>query len=203
MWPLLLLAAFALAGRRRPRIAPAGWVWPLPVLDEDEARDAGVHAIPDISSGWGEPRADGSRKHLGVDVMYKRLGPLASVRAGTVAPDGGSRAYYVPPDISAVAAHRGRIWRAGWYGGGGFVMLDHGPLLMATFYTHLSELHVPEVPTTMNARNALVVEAGTPLGLVGASPRGPNPRHLHFELRVGKDAVNPEPYMQQWTMVRT
>ena len=57
---------------------------------------------------------------------------------------------------------------------------------MQTRYGHLSRLNVAEGQT---------VHKGDVIGFVGSTGRSTGP-HLHYEVRVDGEAVNPIPYMQ-------
>lgn len=198
----MLLLGLALFARRRGDVFDDlgdGWVWPLPELDPTSAQFAGVHRRPVISDEYGSGRDGGSRLHAGVDVMYERVSKLPK---GTKVTDGGSRGFYVPPGTPALAAHDGKVWSAGRGKTGWFVILDHGPLPFATYYTHLTKLFIPAAGK--GNRNTFTVAAGQPLGDVGASPLdAEHVVHLHFEVRRGKSPGDPRPAMlKNWGFVR-
>lgn len=190
-----VLAGLALTGReaaassppRAQRPVPAGaWVWPVPSY---RGRS------PVVSSGWGSPRDGGARQHRGVDVMFKRAHReelIAEFPPGT--PD-GSKGYFVPPGMVAVAAGDGRVWSAGWAPRGYAVVIDHGKP-WATYYAHLASLQVAAGDR---------VRAGQPLGVIGADPKDTQSlRHLHFALwhgEGGSSAIDPEPVMRAWNVV--
>ena len=95
-------------------------------------------------------------------------------------------------DISAVmgtpvrAAADGVVFGAEYFGGyGRMVTIDHGNG-MRTRYAHLSRFDV--IP-------GQEIRRGEILGYSGASGRVTSP-HLHFEVRLGGNAVNPMPYLQ-------
>lgn len=169
------------------------WVWPLPKLN---GRD------PDISDGFGSPRDAGARKHAGVDIVYPREKPLPKA---VKPPTHEYRGYFVPDGVPVLAAHDGKIWFAGKTGTGYSVIVDHGPLPWATYYTHLASLAIPEHRRgrLADGRAPLLIAAGAPLGTVGWSPKDAQQgRHLHFELRHGKVAVDPEERMRaSWRVV--
>ena len=85
--------------------------------------------------------------------------------------------------IKATAA--GRVTRAGWLGGyGQMVEIDHGNGLV-TRYGHMSEVLVAEGDA---------VRAGEILGRIGSSGRSTGP-HLHYEVRIDGEAVDPERFL--------
>jgi murein DD-endopeptidase MepM/ murein hydrolase activator NlpD len=87
-------------------------------------------------------------------------------------------------DILATAA--GRVVRAGPFGGyGNMVEIDHGNGL-ATRYGHMSEVLVAE---------GQEVQAGAVLGRIGSTGRSTGP-HLHYEVRINDEPVDPERFLQ-------
>ena len=86
-------------------------------------------------------------------------------------------------DIMAVAA--GTVSFSGWYGGyGNFIIIDHGNGVQ-TCYGHCSKLYVEEGAT---------VEAGQVIAAVGTTGYSTG-NHLHLELRVDGNQVNPQTYL--------
>jgi murein DD-endopeptidase MepM/ murein hydrolase activator NlpD len=85
--------------------------------------------------------------------------------------------------IYATAA--GKVVKAGWEGGyGQMVEIDHGEGL-ATRYGHMSEIDV-----TVGQK----IRIGQIIGRVGTTGRSTGP-HLHYEVRVNGEAVNPEKFL--------
>lgn len=83
-----------------------------------------------------------------------------------------------------VAAASGKVIMSTWYGGyGNFVMIDHGGGIV-TCYGHASKLI---------AKKGDIVKRGQVIALVGSTGRSTGP-HLHFEVRVNGDYVNPMNY---------
>src|SRR5688572_23521343 len=123
MWALLLFLA---AGRRSSAapgsvaadLPPGEWIWPMLTLPDGRP--------PEISSGWGSAPDGGSRRHKGVDVMYRGPRKLPKPSSWPM-PDHGSPGYEVPQGGPIVAAHAGRVWATGKTPLGHFVIVDHGP----------------------------------------------------------------------------
>jgi murein DD-endopeptidase MepM/ murein hydrolase activator NlpD len=83
------------------------------------------------------------------------------------------------------AAAPGKVLFAGWYGGyGQTVILDHGNNF-ATLYGHASEIYVTE---------GQIIQRGTPIAAVGSTGLSTGP-HLHFEVRVAGQPVDPQEYL--------
>jgi murein DD-endopeptidase MepM/ murein hydrolase activator NlpD len=85
----------------------------------------------------------------------------------------------------AHATAAGRVTIAGWDGGyGNLVEIDHGNGL-ATRYGHLSQIdvHVGDQ-----------VRSGQVIGRIGSTGRSTGP-HLHYEVRVNGEAVNPQKFL--------
>jgi murein DD-endopeptidase MepM/ murein hydrolase activator NlpD len=84
-----------------------------------------------------------------------------------------------------VAGAAGRVSFVGWQNGyGQLVIVDHGGGL-TTRYGHLSHIDV-ELDQ--------VVSRAQLLGKVGSTGRSTGP-HLHYEVRINDEAVNPLPYL--------
>ena len=103
----------------------------------------------------------------------------------------GSRRNHKGVDLAAptgtpvYATADGIVGRADWFSSYGlFISIDHGAEL-ETRYAHLSRLAV-----SAGER----VYKGDLIGYVGSTGRSTGP-HLHYEVRVAGDAVNPVPYM--------
>jgi len=80
----------------------------------------------------------------------------------------------------------GRVVSAGWSGGyGNMVEIDHGNDL-STRYGHLSSISVAE---------GQIVAPGAMLGRVGSTGRSTGP-HLHYEVRVDGEAVDPVRFLR-------
>lgn len=104
---------------------------------------------------------------------------------------GGSFELHSGQDINAehgdevVAAANGRVVFADWHGGyGQLVTVDHGGGL-TTRYAHLSKIEV---------RVGAQIARGQRIGAVGSTGRSTGP-HLHYEVRINDEPVNPRAYL--------
>lgn len=100
---------------------------------------------------------------------------------------GGAPLFHTGIDISASygspirASASGRVIFAGWYGGyGNMIIIDHGGNI-STVYGHLSRIVV---------KIGEEVAEGDVIGYVGSTGLSTGP-HLHFEVRVNGDPVDP------------
>jgi murein DD-endopeptidase MepM/ murein hydrolase activator NlpD len=94
-----------------------------------------------------------------------------------------------PLGTIVLAAHAGKVVKAGWYGGYGKCIMIEG-FARRTLYGHLSEIDV---------QAGQQVEAGSTIGRVGSTGRSTGP-HLHFEVHqrtvMGWSAINPQPLLK-------
>ncbi|HLE62255.1 MAG TPA: M23 family metallopeptidase [Pyrinomonadaceae bacterium] len=91
-----------------------------------------------------------------------------------------------PPGTPVVAGASGMVTFAGWQNGyGQLVVIDHGGGL-TTRYGHLSHIDVDL---------GRVVSRGEFLGKVGSTGRSTGP-HLHYEVRISDEPVNPLQYLR-------
>jgi murein DD-endopeptidase MepM/ murein hydrolase activator NlpD len=104
---------------------------------------------------------------------------------------GGSFEFHTGQDIATLwgtpvsAAATGKVTFAGWQNGyGQIVIIDHGGGL-TTRYGHLSHVDVVE---------GQKVARGEMLGRVGSTGRSTGP-HLHYEVRINDEPVNPKQYL--------
>lgn len=126
--------------------------------------------------------------------------PLPSASPGRVSSDfghrsdplAGGRAHHSGLDLAApegtpvLAVKGGVVRRAGDAGGyGNLVEIDHGDGV-STRYAHQAELRVAPGQR---------VEAGEIIGTVGSTGRSTGP-HLHLEVRVDGEAVDPDRYLR-------
>lgn len=94
-----------------------------------------------------------------------------------------------PSGTPIFATADGRIEMAKWYGGyGNYVQIDHGGEV-ETRYGHMSR---------MNVSAGQPVKKGDLIGWVGSTGRSTGP-HLHYEVRIAGEPVDPEPYLQSET----
>jgi len=90
-----------------------------------------------------------------------------------------------PMGASVVAGASGKVSFVGWQNGyGQLVVVDHGGGL-STRYGHLSHIDV---------ESGQQVSRGQLLGQVGSTGRSTGP-HLHYEVRINEQAVNPLQYL--------
>lgn len=93
----------------------------------------------------------------------------------------------IPTGTTVRASRGGQVITAGWLGGyGNCVIIDHGDGV-STRYGHLSEITVSV---------GQYVDQGQQIALSGNTGRSTGP-HLHFEIRIGGEAVDPMPYLTQ------
>ena len=103
---------------------------------------------------------------------------------------GGRRAHTgvdlaAPSGTPIYATADGVVSKAEWYSSyGNYVSIEHGAELQ-TRYAHMSRIAVAS-----GAR----VKKGEIIGYVGSTGRSTGP-HLHYEVRISGEAVNPIPYM--------
>ena len=103
----------------------------------------------------------------------------------------GGRRNHKGVDLSApsgtpiYATADGIVSKAKWFSSyGNYVAIEHGAELQ-TRYAHMSRIAVAE---------GTRVKKGEIIGYVGSTGRSTGP-HLHYEVRIGGEAVNPIPYM--------
>ena len=104
---------------------------------------------------------------------------------------GGTAEFHAGQDIAAergtpvYAAGIGTVKFAGTQGGyGQVVIIDHGDGI-TTRYGHLSEIGV---------QTGQEITRGATIGRVGSTGRSTGP-HLHYEVRINEEAVNPRRYL--------
>ncbi len=88
---------------------------------------------------------------------------------------------------TVVAAASGRVTAAGWGGAYGYrVIIDHGNG-MSTLYAHM-------LAGSLCVGSGQYVSGGSAIGKVGSTGNSTGP-HLHFEVRINGNKVNPAPYI--------
>ncbi|MCR4586112.1 MAG: M23 family metallopeptidase [Lachnospiraceae bacterium] len=118
-------------------------------------------------------------------------GRISSTFGRRSAPKKGASTYHkgvdiaVPSGTSVWASSGGTVTRAGWAGGYGNVVCIQHADGKETRYGHLSKIYVK---AGQKVRQGQVIAAS---GSTGVST-GP---HLHFEIRIGGEAVNPMNYV--------
>lgn len=96
-----------------------------------------------------------------------------------------------PVGTPIYATADGVVSKAEWFSSYGlYVSIEHGGALQ-TRYGHMSRL---------NVANGQRVRKGEVIGFIGSTGRSTGP-HLHYEVRVNGEAVNPLPYMQSDSLV--
>ena len=124
--------------------------------------------------------------------LWPVMGRLLSGYGKRDDPFAGAQIFHTGVDISAsqgtpvrVAAD-GIVVSAEWFGGyGKLIIVDHGHG-MRTYYAHLSRMDV--LP-------GQEVRLGQIIAATGATGRVTAP-HLHYEVRIGGNAVNPHTYLE-------
>lgn len=132
------------------------------------------------------------RQHGYTPTLWPVDGTLEGGFGGRRNPFGGSGyEFHTGQDIEApwgapvIAGASGKVSFVGWQNGyGQLVVVDHGGGL-TTRYGHLSHIDV-ELNQT--------VERAQLLGKVGSTGRSTGP-HLHYEVRINDQAVDPLPYL--------
>ena len=107
----------------------------------------------------------GSHRHQGIDIPMPAGTPIRSARNGVVSKTGNNST-------------------PGYRGYGNFVIMDHGDGLQ-TFYAHCLSLAVVPGQRVMQ---------GQIIAYVGSTGRSTG-NHLHFEVRINSNKVDPMPYL--------
>jgi Peptidase family M23 len=158
-----------------PRDSPLG----IPIV-------APLDGIPRVaSSGPGEERDNGARRHRGLDIAATLGEPVRAIADGTVLFAGanvpGHPRTVLPPGKVARYARR----RLGV--GGIYVCIKHDEeRRIVSCYMHLSSY-------TVSVDDH--VSAGERIGAVGRTGVKVSPPHLHFEIRVSERFMNPARYL--------
>ena len=133
------------------------------------------------------------QREVATPSLWPTRGELTSGFGRRRSPFGGSWEHHEGVDIAAprgtsvFASANGVVRVAGWNGGyGNAVFIDHG-FGMSTVYAHLHRLSV---------RVGQQVTKGQLVGLVGSTGRSTAP-HLHYEVRLNGQAVNPMRFLPE------
>lgn len=128
--------------------------------------------------------------------LWPVFGRVMSPYGSRTDPFSGEGAIHTGVDLSASmgtpvrAAADGIVTHAGWSGRyGKLVIIDHGNG-MQTWYAHLSQFQV--VP-------GQEIRQGQLVALSGRTGRATAP-HLHYEIRVGGNPINPWPYLTKTSL---
>jgi murein DD-endopeptidase MepM/ murein hydrolase activator NlpD len=149
-----------------------------------EAQSAAIQARLRSGGSRGSGRGNGQ-------LFWPADGPITSGFGWRMHPIFGYRRFHAGVDIDAPcgapiwAAESGRVISAGWMGGYGMTtVIDHGNGL-ATLYAHQSSIGVSSGSSVRRARQ--IGNVGTTGWSTGC--------HLHFEVRINGEPVDPVPYL--------
>lgn len=122
------------------------------------------------------------------ELVWPLSGPVSSGYGPRSGGRHGGVDILAPSGAPVRAAGQGAVSYAGngMRGYGNAVILDHGDGL-ETLYGHLEEIRV---------KSAEAVSAGAVIGTVGRTGNATT-SHLHFELRVDREAVDPVGYLKR------
>jgi hypothetical protein len=181
----------------RTTIPAIGAKW-APIGASNDPTNLNSHWVRGVSGSYAELGGDPSGA-VTLDAANVR-GPAGMSTAGLAWPSGGVITSPFGPrwgrlhaglDIGGRlgdpigAAAAGSVTSAGWAGGyGNRVVLDHGGGL-TTVYGHLDAITVTP---------GQVLVRGDPLGAMGTTGNSTGV-HLHFEIRIGGQPVDPLPYL--------
>jgi murein DD-endopeptidase MepM/ murein hydrolase activator NlpD len=137
------------------------------------------------SSGPGEDRAGGRRRHAGIDLAAAIGEPVRSVADGTVIFAGANMPGSPKRTISPAQIARYRWRKLG--PGGIYVCIEHAAdRHVVTCYMHLDTFIITEGDS---------VKSGQEIGRVGRTGVQVSPPHLHFELRLDDRHMDPARYL--------
>jgi murein DD-endopeptidase MepM/ murein hydrolase activator NlpD len=157
-------------------------------LESDEDRIRSILA----AASSGAPAPSGPLPTGGGEFLWPAAGPLTSPFGYRVHPIFGDTRLHSGIDIGAaygapvIAADSGSVSYVGAMSGyGNVIIIDHGGGI-ATTYNHLSGYYVSSGQS---------MSRGARIGAVGCTGYCTGP-HLHFEVRVNGNPVDPMPYLQ-------
>jgi murein DD-endopeptidase MepM/ murein hydrolase activator NlpD len=168
----------SLYGALRPTLGrPAtAQVAPASTSEASAFRCGNTATTVDVGSGaWTWPLAEGTYE---IGTPFGQAGPMWSSGFHT----GQDFPAAIGTPVRAVTAGTVRVEHPAW--AGNLVRIDHGNGL-ETLYAHLSSIDVAD---------GAHVTAGQRIGAVGTEGNSTGP-HLHFEVHLGGDAVNPMPFL--------
>ncbi|HVG31155.1 MAG TPA: M23 family metallopeptidase [Pyrinomonadaceae bacterium] len=163
-----------------------------PSVPMDEASIAAVEARAVLLEAQLQTYEQALREKARIPSIWPVAGETTDGFGGRHDPFGGSSFEFHPgQDIRAergtgvVAAATGTVLSAGWQNGyGQMVEVSHGGGL-TTRYAHLSKIEVAA---------GQQLARGDVVGRVGSTGRSTGP-HLHYEVRINGEAVNPRAYL--------
>ncbi|MEV0796829.1 peptidoglycan DD-metalloendopeptidase family protein [Kribbella sp. NPDC050281] len=154
----------------KPQVAPT------PTSDSYAFRCGNTATSYDIGTGaWTWPLADGTYE---IGTPFGQAGSMWETGIHT----GQDFPAAVGTPVRAATSGVVRVEHPAW--AGNLVRIDHGNGL-ETLYAHLSAIDVAD---------GTQVKAGQRIGAVGTEGNSTGP-HLHFEVRLGGDPVNPMPFL--------
>jgi len=189
---------------REPEVSP--W-WQLPSAEVGAVRPGTTTSLALQQLDWLESQTAALNESIavlgallrdgrstaagGMPTRWPVRGEVTSGFGAREAIDRGGREFHPGVDIRApvgtpvLAAGSGEVALVATLSGyGRTVVIDHGAGV-STLYAHLSAVHVPEGAS---------VRRGEVIGTVGRSGRTTGP-HLHYEVRVGTEPMDPTCYL--------
>ncbi|WP_375291629.1 M23 family metallopeptidase [Qipengyuania sp.] len=193
---LAALAGFTTIAAAPAQAESAAYVAPVaaPAAGSGVSQDGADRQFTQLFASWGRTRAN----PVTPAVSVPSVAPLASYRMSSdygmrVHPVLGRRQGHKGVDMAAAegtpvyATADGIVSRASrWSSYGNFISIEHGGTVQTRF-AHLSGYAVSEGQR---------VQKGDLIGYVGSTGRSTGP-HLHYEVRVDGEAVNPVDYMTE------
>ncbi|HOO71667.1 MAG TPA: peptidoglycan DD-metalloendopeptidase family protein [Spirochaetota bacterium] len=177
------------------RISGRSYPWVLVKRKQgDEGWVFGAYITKNRPPAGAESARDAGEGMSGPELSVPATGKVTSRFGYRVDPVTGKKGtFHSGIDIAAPrgtpvrAAADGAVSQCGYFknGYGNLVVIDHGKEL-CTYYGHLSGFAVKKGKT---------VKRGDVIGSVGATGKATGP-HLHFEVRKGSDAVDPNAFLR-------
>lgn len=154
------------------------------VVEELEAESARIQGVIQAGGSSGAGSYDG-------ELFWPTAGPIVSGFGWRIHPIYGTPRFHAGVDIDGGcgqviwAAEDGQVISAGWNGGyGQATVIDHGDGL-STLYAHQDQFAVSSGES---------VKRGEVIGYVGTTGWSTG-CHLHFEVRINGEPVDPAPYL--------